>query len=108
MPAGGSRTGRKRVLVIGAEQALEDFKLEIANELGIADYAGIDKGELTSRQNGYIGGTMVRKMIQQVENQLAGGQLQASQLTQQPAPKQTQVGQPQSTQQGTQQGTQLL
>ncbi len=90
MPASRSKTGRNRVLVVGAEQALEDFKHEIANELGIADYNGIDKGELTSRQNGYVGGTMVRKMIQQVESQLAGGQLQYSQLTGQPVPKQPQ------------------
>jgi hypothetical protein len=98
MPARGVRPGRNRVLVVGAEQALESFKQEIANELGIADYAAVDKGELTSRQNGYVGGTMVRKMIQQVESQLAGGQLHASQLTGQPAPKQPQTTHPQSTQ----------
>jgi hypothetical protein len=101
MPAARSRTGRNRVLVVGAEQALENFKYEIANELGIADYANVDKGELTSRQNGYVGGYMVRKMIQQVENQMAGGQLQTSQLAQQPAPEKV----PQSTQP---QGTPLL
>jgi len=42
---------------------------------------------LTSRQNGYVGGYMVRKMIQQVENQMAGGQIQTTQLANQPAPQ---------------------
>jgi Small, acid-soluble spore proteins, alpha/beta type. len=30
----------------------------------------IDKGELTSRQNGYVGGEMVRKMVQDYESRL--------------------------------------
>lgn len=102
MPLNRARPGRNRVLVSGAQQALESFKEEIANELGIPGYNSLDRGELTSRQNGYVGGTMVRKMIQQVESQLAGGQLQPSQLVQQPAPKQpqdqTQVTQPYDTQ----------
>lgn len=66
-----NQTGRNRILVSGAEQALNQFKNEIASELGL-DYSG-DKGNLTSRQNGYVGGLMVRKMIAQAENQLAGG-----------------------------------
>ncbi len=73
MPANQRKTGRNRVLVPGAEQALENFKYEVANELGI-NYNG-DLGELTSRQNGYVGGEMVRKMIQQAESQMSGGQL---------------------------------
>lgn len=82
--------GRNRVLVPGAQQALENFKYEIANEIGLANYAGADKGELTSRQNGYVGGYMVRKMIQQVEDQMAQGAVQTAQLANQPAPKQPQ------------------
>lgn len=84
------RAGRNRVLVPGAAQVLDNYKYEIANELGI-NYNG-DKGELPSRQNGYVGGYMVRKMIQQVENQMAQGQLQTSQLAQQPAPQQSPPG----------------
>lgn len=87
MPIGQRNAGRNRVLVPGAQQALENFKYEIANEIGLANYAGIDKGELTSRQNGYVGGYMVRKMIQQVEDQMANGTIQTSQLAAQPAPK---------------------
>ncbi len=69
MPA-QNNTGRNRALVSGAEQALEKFKNEVAGELGI-DYNG-DKGNLTSRQNGYVGGTMVKRMIAEAENRMAG------------------------------------
>ena len=41
-----------RVLVPAARAGLDRFKVEIANELGISNYDEIDKGELTSRQNG--------------------------------------------------------
>ena len=37
---------------------LNQFKTEVANELGINNYEQIDKGQLTSRQNGYVGGNM--------------------------------------------------
>ncbi|NLC11425.1 MAG: alpha/beta-type small acid-soluble spore protein [Firmicutes bacterium] len=91
MPANNLRSsGRNRVLVPEAQQALENYKYEIANELGLSNYATLDKGELTSRQNGYVGGYMVRKMIQQAESQMAQGTLQPSQLAEQQAPKQPQ------------------
>ena len=91
MPANNLRSsGRNRVLVPEAQQALENYKYEIANELGLSNYATLDKGELTSRQNGYVGGYMVRKMIQQAQNQMLQGAFQASQLAQQPSPKQPQ------------------
>jgi len=60
--------------VQGAAQALDRFKYEIAGELGIANYASVDKGALTSRQNGYVGGYMTRKLVQLGEQQLMGGQ----------------------------------
>lgn len=43
---------------------LNNFKLEIANELGITNYDSVDKGSLSSKVNGNIGGLMVKKMIQ--------------------------------------------
>ena len=70
MATNNNAGGRNRVLVQGAEQALEKFKNEIASELGL-DYSG-DKGNLTSRQNGYVGGTMVKRMIAEVESRMAG------------------------------------
>jgi len=61
----------------GAAQALDRMKYEIASELGITNYAQVDKGQLTSRQNGYIGGYMTRKLVQFAEEQMArtGGQV---------------------------------
>lgn len=54
-----------------ARQALNKMKVEVAAELGIPDYDKIDKGNLTARQNGVIGGNMVRKMVQMAEDIMA-------------------------------------
>jgi hypothetical protein len=61
--------------VQGAAQALDQLKYEIAGELGISNYAQVDKGQLTSRQNGYVGGYMTRKLVQYAEEALSKGQL---------------------------------
>jgi small acid-soluble spore protein A (major alpha-type SASP) len=69
--AQGSTTGN-RALVRGAERALDQFKYEIAHELGLQ---GVDEGywgDLPARQCGAVGGHMVRKMIELAEQQLAG------------------------------------
>jgi len=58
--------------VQGAAPFLDKFKYEIASELGMNNYQTVDKGQLTSRENGYVGGYMVRKMIQFAEQQLSG------------------------------------
>lgn len=65
-----NNTGSNRVLVPEAKKALDSFKLEVANELGIANYDQMDKGNLTSRENGYVGGTMVKKMIDYAERNM--------------------------------------
>jgi hypothetical protein len=62
-----------RVLVPEAKAALESFKLEVANELGLTNYDSIDKGNLTSRQNGYVGGYMVKRLVEMAERQMSGG-----------------------------------
>lgn len=61
----------KKILVPEARQALEQLKLEIANELGVNNYNSIDKGELPSRVNGYVGGYMVKKLVETAQNQMA-------------------------------------
>ncbi|KGG79878.1 spore protein [Caloranaerobacter azorensis H53214] len=61
-----------KVVVPEAKQALEQMKIEIANELGLSNYNSIDKGNLTSRQNGYVGGYMVKRLIEQAERQMSG------------------------------------
>ena len=55
-----------------AKQALNQMKLEIANELGMANYQQMDKGNLTARENGYVGGYMTKKLVEMAEKQLAG------------------------------------
>lgn len=64
-----NKSGRNQIEVPEARKAMDQFKLEVANELGLANYDQVDKGNLTSRQNGYVGGTMVKKMIQAIEEQ---------------------------------------
>ena len=57
-----------------AKQALNQMKLEIANELGMANYQQMDKGNLTARENGYVGGYMTQKLVEMAEQQMAGKQ----------------------------------
>ena len=57
-----------------AKQALNQMKLEIANELGMANYHQMDKGNLTARENGYVGGYMTKKLVEMAEQQMAGKQ----------------------------------
>lgn len=61
-----------RIVVPEARAALDQMKLEIANELGIQNYNGIDKGNLSSRENGYVGGYMVKRLVESAQNQLSG------------------------------------
>ena len=57
-----------------AKQALNQMKLEIANELGMNNYQQMDKGNLTARENGYVGGYMTKKLVEMSEQQMAGKQ----------------------------------
>jgi hypothetical protein len=60
--------------VPAASGALNNFKMEVASELGISNYDSIDKGQLSSRQNGYVGGNMTKKMVAFAEQALSQGQ----------------------------------
>lgn len=55
-----------------SKSALDSMKTEIANELGLTNYDKMDKGNLTARQNGYVGGYMTKKLVEMAETQLAG------------------------------------
>ena len=57
-------------LVPEAMDALEKFKYEVASEVGVTLKDGY-YGDISSRDAGRIGGNMVKKMIQQVENNMA-------------------------------------
>ena len=54
-----------------AKEALNKFKYEVANEIGVPLKQGYN-GDLTSAQAGYVGGYMVKKMIEAQERQMAG------------------------------------
>jgi len=49
-----------------ARKGLNQFKMETARELGVGLTDGYN-GNLTSRENGSVGGEMVRKMIESYE-----------------------------------------
>ncbi len=59
-------------LVPEAKAALDKFKMEAANEVGVTINQGYN-GDLTSRQAGSIGGQMVKKMVEKYENDLKSG-----------------------------------
>lgn len=60
-----------RMEVPEAKEAMNQFKMEIANELGVNLKQGYN-GDLTSAQTGSIGGEMVRRMIKRQEEQMSG------------------------------------
>lgn len=65
-------TTSNRSLVPEARYGLDRFKVESASEVGITNYETIDKGNLTSRQNGIVGGNMVKKMVESYERGISG------------------------------------
>lgn len=56
-------------VVPGAREALDKFKMEAANEVGVQLKQGYN-GDLTSKEAGSVGGQMVKKMIQAYENSM--------------------------------------
>lgn len=56
-----------------AKAALDKFKYEVANELGVNLKQGYN-GDLTSREAGSIGGEMVKKLVAQAANQMQSKQ----------------------------------
>ena len=66
-------TSSNKTAVPEAKGALDRFKFEVANELGVPLTNGYN-GNLTSKQNGSVGGEMVRKMIEAQERQMSGSQ----------------------------------
>ncbi|TCK98324.1 small acid-soluble spore protein alpha/beta type [Natranaerovirga hydrolytica] len=62
-------SSRNRKVVPEAREALDRFKYEVANEIGVPLKQGYN-GDLTSYQNGSVGGYMVKKMIESAERNL--------------------------------------
>ncbi|MDT8718132.1 alpha/beta-type small acid-soluble spore protein [Clostridium sp. 19966] len=68
--ASNNYSGSNKVLVPEAKQGLSKFKAEVASEIGLTNYDSVDKGNLTSRQNGSVGGYMVKHMVESYEKNL--------------------------------------
>ena len=66
----GNNGSSNRVNIPEAREALSNMKYEIARELGVNLKQGYN-GDLTSRENGYVGGYMVKRLIEQAERQMA-------------------------------------
>ena len=59
-----------RNLVPEAKQGLNRLKNEVASEVGLQNYENINKGDLTSKQNGSVGGAMVKRMVESYEQSI--------------------------------------
>ncbi|MGI6632233.1 MAG: small, acid-soluble spore protein, alpha/beta type [Bacillota bacterium] len=72
-------TGQKRNIAVvpQARAALDSFRNEVANELGIQPPGGY-WGDIPSRTCGAVGGHMVRRMIELAEQSLSNGRFPAA------------------------------
>lgn len=59
---------RKHV-VPAAREALDKFKMEAANEVGVNIKQGYN-GDITAKEAGSVGGQMVKKMVEAYENSI--------------------------------------
>lgn len=59
--------GRNRLLVQGAEMAIDQLKYEIASEFGVQ--LGADQ---TARSNGSVGGEITKRLVATAQQQLSG------------------------------------
>ena len=64
-----ANSNSNRTLVPEAKESLNKFKYEVASEVGVNLKNGYN-GDISSRDAGRIGGNMVRKLIQQAENNM--------------------------------------
>lgn len=58
-----------KIVVPEAREAMNKFKMEAANEVGVTLKQGYN-GDLTAKQSGSIGGQMTKKMIEAYENSI--------------------------------------
>lgn len=62
-------SSNSQINVPEAREAMERFKMECANEVGVNLKEGYN-GDITARQAGAIGGMMVKKMIESYEKNM--------------------------------------
>ncbi|MBQ7932339.1 MAG: alpha/beta-type small acid-soluble spore protein [Clostridia bacterium] len=65
-----SQRNSNKIVVPEAKAAMDQFKQQAANEVGVSLNQGYN-GQLTSREAGSIGGQMVKKMIEKYESELS-------------------------------------
>lgn len=64
-----NNSSKNKLVVPGAQNAIDQMKYEIANEFGVN--LGPDA---TSRANGSVGGEITKRLVQMGQNQMAGKQ----------------------------------
>ncbi|MGL4821055.1 MAG: small, acid-soluble spore protein, alpha/beta type [Bacilli bacterium] len=64
-----SNGSSNKLVVAGAQQAIDQMKYEIANEFGVT--LGPDA---SARANGSVGGEITKRLVQMAESQLGGYQ----------------------------------
>ncbi len=69
MASNKNNSNSNRLVVPEAQEAMNKFKMEAANEVGVDLKEGYN-GHLTSREAGSVGGQMVKKMIEAYENSI--------------------------------------
>ena len=69
MASNKNNSNSNRVGAPEAQEAMNKFKMEAANEVGVNLKEGYN-GHLTSREAGSVGGQMVKKMIEAYENSI--------------------------------------
>jgi hypothetical protein len=70
--AQGNNGGSNNLIVSKSSGALEQLKYEIAQELGISIPQDGYQGNMTSYENGSIGGYITKRLVTIAEQQLAG------------------------------------
>lgn len=65
-----SKSSSNKMNVPEAKSAMNKFKMEVASELGVPLQDGYN-GNLSSKENGSVGGYMVKKMIEAQERQMS-------------------------------------
>ena len=69
MASNKNNSNSNRLVVPEAQEAMNKFKMEAANEVGVNLKEGYN-GHLTSREAGSVGGQMVKKMTEAYENSI--------------------------------------
>ena len=69
MASNKNNSNSNRLVVPEAQEAMNKFKMDAANEVGVNLKEGYN-GHLTSREAGSVGGQMVKKMIEAYENSI--------------------------------------